>query len=50
MSNRTDPQQNISGQTGTLPTYTLLPWGTAQAVLAPPASQATTVPVTAPSN
>jgi hypothetical protein len=50
MSNRTDPQQNISGQKGTLPTYTLLAWGTAQAVLAPPVNNTTTVPVTAPSN
>jgi hypothetical protein len=47
MSNRTDPQQLIGGQTAA---GAALPWGTVQAVLAPPATAGTAVPVTAPTN
>ena len=55
MSNRTDPNQLIGGQTlgtngGIVAGSTVLAWGTAQAVLAPPADAGTAVPVTAPTN
>jgi hypothetical protein len=50
MSNRTDPQQNISGMKGPPATPTLVSWTPIEAVLAPPTDNTTTVPVTAPSN
>jgi hypothetical protein len=48
MSNRTDPQQNISGMKGPPATPTLVAWTPAATVLAPPVNNTTTVPVTAP--
>jgi hypothetical protein len=55
MSNRTDPNQLIGGQTlgtngGIVAGSTALAWGTANAVLAPPATAGTAVPPTAPVN
>jgi hypothetical protein len=55
MSNRTDPNQLIGGQTlgtngGIAAGSTVLAWGTVQAVSAPPADVSTVVPVTAPTN
>ena len=47
MSNRTDPQQLIGGQTAA---GAALAWGTVQAVSAPPATVGTLTPVTAPTN
>ena len=47
MSNRTDPNQLIGGATAT---GTVLAWGTAQAVTAPPLDVGLLVPVTAPTN